>query len=67
MAHKRAVYVTEETDPIFGRRAWSSRYDSVDRAMQRPIHRNMSVAPPWATRLRLPRHPPLKRTDTGSP
>ena len=27
-----------------------SRYDSVDAAMCRPIHSNMSVAPPWAKR-----------------
>lgn len=26
------------------------RYDSIDLAMQRPIHPQMSVAPPWAKR-----------------
>lgn len=24
------------------------RYDSIDRHMGRPIHKDMSVAPPWA-------------------
>lgn len=24
------------------------RYDSIDLAAMRPIHKNMSVAPPWA-------------------
>jgi len=28
---------------------YSHRYDSVDRMSMRPIHPNMSVAPPWAT------------------
>lgn len=27
-----------------------TRYDSIDCAMGRPIHPNMSVAPPWAKR-----------------
>lgn len=26
------------------------RYDILDRITMRPIHREMSVAPPWATR-----------------
>jgi hypothetical protein len=26
------------------------RYDGIDRAMGRPIHKDMSVAPPWAKR-----------------
>lgn len=26
------------------------RYGILDRMMMRPIHRDMSVAPPWATR-----------------
>jgi hypothetical protein len=30
------------------------RYDSIDRHMGRPIHKGMSVAPPWA-RLRIER------------
>ncbi|MCJ1709260.1 hypothetical protein [Microbacterium sp. VKM Ac-2923] len=49
---KRAVYVTKSSDPIFGRKAWSHRYDDLDRMAGRPIHRGMSVAPPWAKRLR---------------
>lgn len=49
---RRGVFVTRDDDPMFGRRAWSSRYDAVDRAMTRPIHRDMSVAPPWAKRRR---------------
>ena len=31
--------------------AWGTykhRYDSIDLAAMRPIHENMSVAPPWA-------------------
>ncbi len=36
-------YVSE-----FGEHA--HRYDSIDRAMERPIHPHMSVAPPWAVR-----------------
>lgn len=28
------------------------RYDGIDRAMGRPIHRHMGVAPPWA-RMRI--------------
>lgn len=27
---------------------YSHRYDSIDGAAMRPIHREMSVAPPWA-------------------
>jgi hypothetical protein len=30
----------------------SHRYDSIDRHMGRPIHKQMGVAPPWA-RLRI--------------
>lgn len=52
MSRKRGVYVTERDDPMFGRHAWSARYDSIDRAMSRPIHPKMTVAPPWAKRLR---------------
>lgn len=52
MKRKRAVYVTEADDPMFGRKAWSARYDSLDRMATRPIHPGMSVAPPWAKRLR---------------
>jgi hypothetical protein len=27
---------------------YAYRYNAIDHAMCRPIHRNMSVAPPWA-------------------
>lgn len=27
---------------------YTHRYDDIDRMSTRPIHRNMSVAPPWA-------------------
>ena len=27
---------------------YTHRYDSIDRHMGRPIHKDMSVAPPWA-------------------
>lgn len=27
---------------------YSHRYDDIDRMMTRPIHKDMSVAPPWA-------------------
>lgn len=37
----RVVYVSE-----YG--THESRYDSIDYMMGRPIHENMSVAPPWA-------------------
>jgi hypothetical protein len=37
----RIIYVSE-----FG--THDSRYDSVDYMMGRPIHKDMSVAPPWA-------------------
>jgi len=30
------------------------RYDSIDMQMQRPIHREMTVAPPWA-KMRISR------------
>jgi hypothetical protein len=43
----RVVYVSD-----WGSR--SRRYDSIDRQMGRPIHKRMSVAPPWA-RLRIER------------
>ena len=33
---------------------YSRRYDSIDLQMLRPIHENMSVAPPWA-QLKLKR------------
>lgn len=33
-----------------------SRYDSADYQMGRPIHRDMSVAPPWA-KMRIVRKP----------
>ena len=36
------VYYTSE----FGEHAY--RYDSIDAGMCRPIHKDMSVAPPWA-------------------
>jgi len=49
---RRAVYVTTADDPMFGRKAWSARYDSLDRMASRPIHEDMTVAPPWAKRLR---------------
>ena len=32
---------------------WEGRYDSIDNMMMRPIHENMSVAPPWARRVFL--------------
>ena len=47
----RHVYVTEPNDPVFGRKAWSARYDELDRMAGRPIHAEMTVAPPWAKRL----------------
>jgi len=37
----RIVYVSE-----YG--THNNRYDSIDYQMGRPIHKNMSVAPPWA-------------------
>lgn len=39
----RMVYVSEWGEHDF-------RYDGIDRAMGRPIHQGMSVAPPWAKR-----------------
>ena len=30
---------------------WDYKYDDIDYAMGRPIHYNMSVAPPWAKRI----------------
>lgn len=39
----KIVYVCE-----FGE--FDCRYDSLDRMMGRPIHTDMSVAPPWAKR-----------------
>jgi hypothetical protein len=29
---------------------YTHRYDAIDFAMGRPIHKDMSVAPPWAKR-----------------
>jgi hypothetical protein len=36
-----------------GKRFWTHRYDDIDAMMRRPIHENMSVAPPWAERVFL--------------
>lgn len=52
MKRRSGLFVTDESDPIFGARAWTARYDAVDYMAMRPIHRNMSVAPPWAKRVR---------------
>ena len=30
---------------------YSHRYDGIDHAMGRPIHKAMSVSPPWAKRF----------------
>ena len=30
--------------------AYAYRYDGIDHTMRRPIHKDMSVAPPWAKR-----------------
>jgi len=30
---------------------YSHRYDGIDHTMCRPIHKDMSVAPPWAKRI----------------
>lgn len=49
----KRVYVTLKDDPMFGLRQWDDRYDGIDRAMMRPIHKDMSVAPPWAKSVRL--------------
>lgn len=53
MKRKRAAFVItrEQAQHFDGRRAWSARYDVIDFNMGRPIHSNMSVAPPWAKRL----------------
>lgn len=37
--------------------AYAHRYDSIDHHMGRPIHKDMSVAPPWAT-MRIVRASP---------
>lgn len=50
---RKCVYVTLEDDPMFGLRQWGCRYDSIDRVMMRPIHKDMSVAPPWAKAVRV--------------
>lgn len=42
MVGLRIVYVCEWGE-------FTHRYDSIDRAMGRPIHDRMGVAPPWAT------------------
>jgi hypothetical protein len=31
--------------------SWDSQYDAIDHHMSRPIHKDMSVAPPWAKRV----------------
>lgn len=54
---KPAMYVTEKSDPMFGRKTWTARYDSIDAMMGRPIHKGMSVAPPWAKKLRRKARP----------
>lgn len=53
MAPWSFVYKTNSDDPMFGEKEWSRRYDSLDRQATRPIHKNMSVAPPWAKRIRI--------------
>ena len=35
----------------------SHKYDSLDVMAARPIHKNMSVAPPWAIRQIVKNHP----------
>ena len=40
-------YAIEYVD---GGKVWDWRYDPLDRMMGRPIHDQMSVAPPWAKR-----------------
>lgn len=52
-SRRRAVFITDASDPLFGRHAWSTRYDATDAAMGRPIHAGMTVAPPWAMRERV--------------
>lgn len=41
------LYWTEDKDE-FKDLVWTHRYDDIDGVMMRPIHPQMSVAPPWA-------------------
>lgn len=66
-AKREYVYRTPD-DGEWGlaNREWTRRYDATDRAMSRPIHEGMTVAPPWAKKIRVDSMawPP---TDTGYP
>ena len=44
----RILYVSGQQDIEDGyKEMYSHRYDSIDHMSGRPIHKNMSVAPPW--------------------
>lgn len=43
----RVIYVCEWGE-------YDCRYDSIDHQMMRPIHSQMSVAPPWAKQKWIP-------------
>lgn len=51
---QKYLYATAHYDPMFGHRVWTRRYDSIDVRMGRPVHADMSVAPPWARRITNP-------------
>lgn len=41
---------------------YDTRYDSIDASMCRPIHPDMSVAPPWA-KLKIAKEQPMTDTE----
>jgi len=53
MAPKSYIYRTRPDDNMFGEREWTQRYNGIDYSMGRPVHKNMSVAPPWAKKIRI--------------
>jgi hypothetical protein len=53
-AKREYVYRTpaKDGDPLAGR-AWPTRYDNIDWHSGRHVHTNMTVAPPWAEKVRV--------------
>jgi hypothetical protein len=52
-AKREYVYRTKDDGTEFGGREWPTRYGPADSAGQRPMHPKMSVAPPWAKKIRV--------------
>lgn len=51
-AKRTYIYRTKDDGSDLGGREWATPYTSADRAAHRPIHNQMTVAPPWAQKIR---------------